>query len=168
MRYTIKHTIETDADSFWNKLYFDPEFNQSLYREFFGYLTYDVLEHTIGPGGALTRRVAAAPNTELPAAAKAVLRTSTLAFNEVGHFDPVARKYSAQVAVDGTNKLKVSYEVTAEPAGDRACERIAVIHDEVKVPGLGAVIEAALQKGTRDSYNRAADFTNRWIRDKGL
>jgi hypothetical protein len=33
---------------------------------------------------------------------------------------------------------------------------------------VGKLVEAFIEKTTRDSYDRAAKFTNRWIREKGL
>jgi hypothetical protein len=45
---------------------------------------------------------------------------------------------------------------------------MVAVDNTVKVFGLGTLLEGFIEQQTRDLYARAADFTNRWIRDKGL
>ena len=33
MRYQIRHTFKTDADTFWNKVFFDTEYNSALFEK---------------------------------------------------------------------------------------------------------------------------------------
>ena len=39
---------------------------------------------------------------------------------------------------------------------------------EVKIFGLGGIFEKFLEKTMRESYQKAADFTNQWLERKGL
>jgi hypothetical protein len=170
MRYTIKHTIETDVDTFWNKLFFDTEFNRACIVDFLGFTTYEVLEDSRDPDGTIRRRVECAPKIELPGPARKVFGDS-VAYTEIGRFDPAQRKYfvrvepKAKVAMD---KIKTTSEIWAEPRGDKRCERIVQVETTVKVFGLGTLIEGFVEQQTRDQYAKAAEFTNQWIRDKQL
>jgi hypothetical protein len=167
VRYTIKHTVETDVDSFW-KLFFDTEFNRVLFQDFLGFTTYRVLEERTDPDGVIERRVESTPKVELPAAARKIFGDS-VGYIEVGRYDPKLRKYFVQVLPKmAGDKVKSSTEIWAEPLGDKRCERIVAVDNTVKVFGLGTLLEGFIEQQTRDLYARAADFTNRWIRDKGL
>jgi hypothetical protein len=168
VRYTIKHTIETDVENYLAKVFFDLEFNRTLFLDFLGFTTYRVLEDRIEPNGERHRRVESVPKVELPAAMRKIFGGS-VGYEEIGHYDPVARKYRVQVVpkVAG-DKIKTSSEIGFEPLEGKRCDRVVSIDNTVKVFGLGTLIEGFIEQQTRDLYARAADFTNRWIREKGL
>jgi hypothetical protein len=168
VRYTIKHTIETDVDSFWGKLFFDEEFNRTLFLEFLGFTHYKILEDRTEPNGERHRKIDCTPKIEMPAPMRKIFGDS-VGYVEVGRFDPNARKYSVQgLPKVGGEKVKTTSEIWAEPLGEKRCERIVTIDNTVKVFGLGTLIEGFIEQQTRDLYARAADFTNRWIREKNL
>ena len=167
MRYTIKHIIETDVDTFW-KLFFDAEFNRSLFVEGLHFTTYQVLEDTLEPSGAGRRRIECSPKIDLPAPARKIFGES-VGYTEIGRYDATQRKYFAEVVPKvAADKLKTTSETWAEPRGDKRCERLVQVDTTVKIFGLGGLLEGFIEQQTRDQYSKAADFTNRWIRDKGL
>ena len=170
MRYTIKHTIETDVDTYWNKVFFDAEFNRELFVDFLHFTTYEVLEDVREPNGVVRKRVECAPKIELPGPARKILGDSA-GFTEIGRFDPSQRKYFVDVlpkVAKAADKIKTTSEIWAEPRGDKRCERLVQVDTTVKVFGLGTLLEGFIEQQTRDTYAKAAEFTNRWIRDKGL
>jgi hypothetical protein len=171
VRYTIKHTIETDIDTFWNKVIFEPEFNRKLFVEFLGFTTYNLLEDRTDPDGVRHRRVDAVPKIELPAAARKVLGDN-IGFVEVGRYDPAVKRYYVQVLPKaGGDKIKTTTEIWAEPLGnpgDKRIERIVSVDNSVKIFGIGTLVEGFIEQQTRDSYARAAEYTNRYIRENGL
>ncbi|HKU40046.1 MAG TPA: DUF2505 domain-containing protein [Polyangiales bacterium] len=167
MRYTIKHIIETDVDSYW-KLFFDAEFNRAMFVDGLAFTVYNVLEDVREPNGAVKKRVECAPKIELPAPARKIFGDSTT-YTEIGRFDPAQRKYFAEVVPKvAADKIKTSSETWMEPRGDKRCERLVQVDTTVKIFGLGGLLEGFIEQQTRDQYTKAADFTNRWIRDKGL
>ena len=168
MRYTIKHTVNTDVETFWNRLFLDEAFNRALFVDFLGYVAFSLQHEAPAADGTIVRRLDATPKNELPELAKKLLGVKALAISEQGTFDPTARKYVGHASVIGSKKLAVDYELFAEPRGDKTCERVAVIQDTVKVPGLGTLIEAAIQKATRENYDLSANFSNRWLEQQGL
>jgi len=168
VRYTIKHTIETDSDTFWNKVFFNPEFNKRLFIEHLGFTSYQILEERTDPDGVAHRRVECVPKVELPAPARKVLGDN-LGFIEVGRFDPAVRRYYVQVIPKtGGDKIKTTTEIWTEPLGDKRCERVVSVDSSVKIFGIGTLIEGFIEQQTRDSYAKAADYTNSWLHDNNL
>ena len=168
MRYTIKHTIDTDVDTYFAKVFFDPEFNKTLFLDHLAFTNYKLLDERTEPDGMIHRRVDCTPKVELPAAARKIFGDS-VGFIEIGRFDPTQKKYFVQVQPRmAGDKIKTTSEIWAEPRGEKSCERIVVTDNTVKVFGLGTLIEGFIEQQTRDMYARAADFTNRWIKEKGI
>jgi len=168
VRYTIKHTIETDVDTFWNKLFFDAEFNRALFTEGLRFVTYNVLEEVREPSGVVRKRVECTPKIDLPAPARKIFG-DTAGYVEIGRYDPTQKKYFADVVPNvATEKIKTTSETWAEPRGDKRCERIVMVDTTVKAFGLGTILEGFIEQQSRDQYSKAAEFTNRWIREKGL
>ena len=168
MRYTIKNLIETDVDTFWNKVFFDADFNRGLFVDCLGFTTYNVLEDRKEADGSVHKRVECVPKVELPAAARKIFGQG-MGYTEVGHFDPKTRKYSVDVLPNvAADKIKTKSEIWVEARGDKRCERIVTVDNTVKVFGLGTVLEGFIEQQTRDSYNRGAEFTNRFIKERGL
>jgi hypothetical protein len=168
VRYTIKHTIDTDVDSFWSRLFFDEEFNSSLFRGFLEFSRYEVLEQRTAADGSVHRRVDCTPKVELPAAVSKLLG-SNVGYVEVGRFDPKQRKYFVEaVPHTAAERIKMTSELWVEPAGDKRCERIVNVDNTVKVFGVGGFIESYVEQQTRELYKFAAEFANRWIAEKGL
>lgn len=168
MRYTIKHIFNTDIDTFWDKIFFDREYNDTLFKQHLGFTVYDVLELEKKDDGSVTRRVRGVPKAEIPAAVKKVLGDSA-GYTEVGRFDPKARRFHVEVIPNtAADKIKTKLAMWVEPRGDEKVERFVEVDNQVKIFGVGKMVESVIEKQTRDNYGRAADFTNKWIADKGL
>lgn len=168
MRYTIRHTFDTDVDTFWNKIFFDPEYNSELFERYLKFTVYRVLELDRQPDGSVHRRVECAPPVEIPAVAKKIIGDST-SYVEDGRFDPKTKRFSLEVFPKvGADKIKSRVVMYAEPRGDKKLERVVEVDNEVKVFGVGKILEAFIEKETRASYDQSAAFTQQWIRDKGL
>src|SRR5262245_25373909 len=93
MRYTIRHTFNVDADTFWGKLFFDPAYNETLFKQYLKFKQYNVLELKHNPDGSIHRRVECAPAIEIPAVVKKVIGDST-SYVEDGRFDPKSRRFT--------------------------------------------------------------------------
>lgn len=168
MRYTIKHHIETDVDSFWSKLFFDAAFNRAFFVDYLEFTSYDVLEQRTDPDGTIHRRVDCTPKVELPGPARKLFGDN-VGFQEIGHYDPKQRKYFVEVVPRmAAERVKTTSAIWVEPAGDARCERIVTVDNTAKVFGLGTLIEGYIQQQTRELYSYSADFANRWIRERGL
>jgi hypothetical protein len=163
MSYTVSHTIDTDVDSLW-RLFFDQELARAMLREFGNVGNFEIVEERVDERGLRHRRIECWSNVEIPAFAKKLVGDG--AYTEIGCFDNVLKKYTAQcVPKHGADKFKTSFEITARPLGDGTrCERQITTENTVKVFGIGGMIESMLERTQREAHAQSAKFINGWIR----
>jgi hypothetical protein len=65
-------------------------------------------------------------------------------------------------------KLTVTGNMYTQPAGEKQCRRIYDSNVVAKVFGVGGMIESRIIQDVKASYDKAAQFTNRWVAEKGL
>ncbi|MBN1652811.1 MAG: DUF2505 family protein [Deltaproteobacteria bacterium] len=168
MQFTIRHTFESDPDTFWNKLFFDDDYNRALCQDHLQFSLYRVLSFVREENGVIRRRLEIAPRVEIPTAIKKALGDSAN-YVEDGSFDPAAGIWRFVVIPHiASNKIKTEGTLWVETRGERKIERICNINTEVKIFGIGKLLEDLIEKQTRASYDQAATFTHGWIRERGL
>jgi len=168
VRYTIRHIFNTSEDTFWDKVFFDTEYNETLFRKHLGFQQYQLLALDTRPDGSVERKVLGVPNVEIPAAARKFLG-DTAGYTELGRFDPKTKRFTADVIPKvGADTIKTKVTMWVEPRGERRIARLCEVDNTVKVFGLGKMLEGFIEKQTRASYDAAAEFTNRWLAEKGL
>ena len=168
MRYTIKHTFNIGADDFWNKLFFDAEYNRALFEGHLGFSVFKVLTLDTAADGSVHRKTECAPKVELPAAVKKVFGDNA-SYIEDGRFDPKTQRFTVDVIPKvGADKIKTRVVMWVDKKGDKQVDRIVEVDNSVKVFGLGGMLEGFIEKQTRANYDAAAVFTQRWIQEKGL
>jgi len=168
MRFTIRHVIDTDEETFWQQIFFDEPFNRELCLGHLKFEVFRVLEMNREPDGAITRRIQNQPPAEIPGPVKKALGDST-SFVEEGRFDPASRRWRFRVIpAVAPDRIRTEGQLWVEPRGEKSVERVIEVEISVKVFGLGRMVEELIARQTRSSYDQAAVFTNRWIREKGL
>ncbi len=162
MKVTISHEFQTDPDTFWSDVFFNPTFNEALYREGLGFPEYRVLEQR-DDGSTLVRRVQVTPKQEAPAAVQKLLG-GRFSYVEEGTFDRAKKVYRFRVVPASlADKIRAEGELRAEPAGPGRMRRVLEMTVEVKVFGIGGMAEGFVSKSMQESYAQAAAFTNRWL-----
>jgi len=165
-QFTCRHVFDTNVETYWDKIFFDEGYNLGLFREELGF-GYEVLELTKEADGTVRRKVRTTPKSDAPTAVKKLIGDG-LSYLEEGRFDPVKRRWLYTITPSKlADKISIKGELWAEPKGDKL-ERIATLDLEVKIFGVGKIVESFIEKTTRDSYDKAAAFTNRFVREKKL
>lgn len=168
MKFICTNVFNTDAETYWTKIFFDPDYNSGLYLEGLGFKGFEVLEITGEPGGDRTRRMKTEPKTQTPAVVEKLIGGS-ITYSEVGRLDAKTGKWTYAITTSKlSDKIKISGTLWVEPRGDRKIERFCEIDIEVKVFGVGGTIEKFVAETTRESYEKTGRFTNAWIAKKGL
>lgn len=168
MKYTIRHTFNIAAEDFWKKLHFEPEYNRALFEKHLGFSVYKVLEFETAQDGTILRKTECVPKVELPGPVKKIFGDNA-GYIEEGTFDPKTQRFTVNVIPKvGADKIKTRGVLWVEKKGDKQCDRVVEIDNEVKVFGVGGMVESFIEKQTRANYEQAAQFTNRWIQEKGL
>jgi hypothetical protein len=66
------------------------------------------------------------------------------------------------------DRIRIDGFIYAEAAGAGACIRKVDIDLEVKIFGVGGVIESFAAKTFKENFEAAARWTNRWLAEQGL
>ena len=160
----IEHVIHCSDDRFWS-VFFDPEYNEAL---FLGELHFESwrLVSLDDEGDRLERVVDVVPRIgDLPGPLKKLVEGGA-GYRERDVFDKKAKRMS--IHVDPTvlqGKLVISGTMWTEPVGDAECRRVYDTSVVAKVFGIGGMIENRILHDVRTSYDKAAAFTNRWVKE---
>lgn len=167
MHLSFSHVFEIDADGYWNKLFFDVEYNRRLYLEVLKFRTFEQLELKDEPGGARTRRIRIEPGIDAPAPLRKIIG-ERLAYEEIGRFDPERRRWNYKVVPSVMpEKVSITGELWVEPRGERRCERRAEVDIKVSIFGVGSLFESVIEKQTRASFEQVPAYTNAFVRERG-
>lgn len=168
MKFSLRHPYAIEPDAFWREVFFDPAYNEALYREGLHFEAFKVLDESNPPDGRRTRKLAVKPKLDAPAAIKKVLGDS-IDYVEEGRLDPSRPAWITRVIPSKlADKVSIHNEFWLERTGPGRSDRVASFDVEVKIFGLGGIFEKFLEKTMRESYQLAADFTNKWLERKGL
>ncbi len=164
--FTMTHDIDVDVDTFW-KIFFDDEFNQTLFLKELQFPKWKLLEHK-ETDDTIVRQVEGVPKMDAPGPVAKALGSS-FGYLEEGIFDKKNRTFRFKMKTTTmTEKLRNEGTVRVEPLGDKRCRRVVEIVAEAKVFGIGGVIESSLEKSFRTGWGRSAEFITTWARQKNL
>ena len=160
-KVTIRDHYQCSEDTFWEKVFFDVDFNRRLFVEHLQFDRWEVTEHEEDEDG-IRRIVEVVPTTaEVPAARRKVAGGS-LGFREEGTFDRKARRHRFRVITSRLgDKLRVEGEIYVEPRGENTCERVVELSVNAKIFGIGGMLERRIIADIEMNYHKAATYANR-------
>lgn len=168
MKFTVRDVFDTDASTFWDRVFFDPEYNRRLYLDTLKFKAFEILEQTGGPGVARTRRMRTEPASDAPTIVTKLIGGS-MTYEENGRWDPATEIWTYAITISKmADKVKIGGRFWLEPKGEKSIERVCECELEVKIFGVGGAIESFIEKTTRESYEATARYTNEFIREKKL
>jgi hypothetical protein len=164
---TLRHEMNCDAETYWEKCVLVDEYNKRLFSEKLQFKSYELIEQK-DLGDTVTRKVKAEPKpANLPGPIKKAIGDS-FGYTEEGTYDRKAKKYSFRTIPHGfPDKVKIQGSMRCEAAGDKKVVRITEMHVEVKIFMIGGMVEDRIVADIKDSYAKAAEFTNEWVKEKG-
>jgi hypothetical protein len=164
----IEHTFNCSEDTFWDRIFLDPEYNERVYKTELKFPLWREVSRE-ERGGALHRVIEVVPYVgELPTALKAVVGEG-IGYEERGVLDRSAKTYKVTVIPNKlADKISVKVDLWTVADGDKRCRRKARAECSVKIFGLGGAIEKRMLADLERAYAKSADFTNRFIAEKGL
>jgi hypothetical protein len=166
MRIEIRDTYAIDNDEYWDEVFFDDAYNAALYGPGMGFDGREIIEQTTGEDGRVVRRrMRVDPKLDAPAPVKKALGGST-AYTEEGQMSADRRWKYRIIPARMADRIRIEGEMWGEPAGEGRMVRVARIDVDVRIFGLGKVIEKFVEKSMRDAYRDATRFTNEWLRKR--
>ncbi len=160
----IEHVFQCPEDRFW-KVFFDPEYNKGLFLGELGFESWKEVSRD-DQADRLERVVDAVPRIgDLPGPLKKLVEGGA-GYRERNVFDKKAKRMTISVEPSVLQgKLFISGTMHTEPVGEGQCRRIYVNTVVAKVFGIGGMIESRIIQDVRTSYDKAAVFTNRWVKE---
>ncbi|MFO0696763.1 MAG: DUF2505 domain-containing protein [Polyangiales bacterium] len=165
MKFHVEHVIPGIAPEDYEKLYFDEPFGIALCKEVRLLRTLEKLERD---EKRVVRHVTCEPEgRQIPAPVAKILGGARIAYTEElsytwgsfhGTWRTVASLLTDKVSSHGT------VDFVRVPEGTK---RVVDGEVEVRLFGVGGVVERFIVADVEKSYADAAEFTNRWLRERG-
>ncbi len=162
------HEIHCDVDTYFDRCVLDAEYNRRLFHDELKFLNYELVEQK-DVGDTVVRKVKADPQVKnVPGPIKKVMGES-FGYTEEGTYDRKTKIYTFRtIPAAFPDKVKINGSMRCEPLGEKKVRRITEVHIEVKIFMIGGMVEDRIVGDVKHSYQVAADFTNVWLKEKGL
>ncbi len=163
----FEHVFECDADTYWDKIFFDEEFNRKFFLE--GIKFHHWHQRIVEQNDKIIKRVVEVqpPIGDMPGPVKKIIG-DRLAYNETGVFDRQTRRYHFDIEPStATDKTTIRGDLWLVGAGDKRVKRMAKVEVDVRIMMVGKIVEERIVSDLTASYSKAAEFTNAWVKQKG-
>ncbi len=164
----IEHVFNCSEDTFWNKIFFDDEFNDRTFKDALGFPVYEKLKQDESET-EIRRSINVVPKLgPMPGPLKALIGEG-LGYREDGVYDKKTRRYSLVIVPNKlADKMTVKGMLYSKPQGDKKMVRVFECSVVAKIFGVGGMLEKRIIADMEENYGKAAVFTNQWIADKKL
>jgi hypothetical protein len=166
--FRVENVFECSQSTFWEKVFFDAEYNRRLFYDELHFSEWRELEQT-DEGERVRRRVKATPPiADLPGPLKAAIGDGA-GYDETGVFERAKNRYDARVRPNVLgDKVTVELVFRTEPLDEQRCRRIVDGTVNARVMLIGGMLEQRMMDDLKRSYEKSAVFTNRFVAEKGL
>jgi hypothetical protein len=164
---TIEHVYNCSEDTFWGSMFFDDAYNDALFKEALEFPVYEKLKQD-DTDAEIRRSINVVPKLgPMPGPLKAVIGEG-LGYKEDGVFDKKTRRYSLVITPNKlADKVTIKGTLYTKPQGDK-CLRVFECTVVAKIFGVGGMLEKRVIADMEESYKKGAEFSNRWLAEKGL
>lgn len=164
MDIRCEHIIDIDAEEYFDKIYFNDEFNSQLFKDL-GFKEREVVKQE-DRGDTIYREVRQVPVRELPKVILKALGAEQLEYTEKGTYHKDRKMVDIEVVPSiKPDRIKVTGRFWIEPIEPGRCRRLFEMSVKANIFGLGGTIEKSIAEETRKSYDVSAEITARYIRD---
>lgn len=165
---SFDHVFNCTENTYWDKVFFDEAYNQAMFVESLHFNRWKLISSDESDA-KLERVVEVEPPVgDIPKTVKKVLGDN-FGYRELGTFDKKTKRYSVDVKTNVMgDKIKVHGEIWLEPVGENKVRRMAKFDVDVKIFGVGKVVEGIIARDMGNQFEDGSKFTNEWIAKKGL
>ncbi len=164
----IEHIYNCSEDTFWDKIFFEDSYNEELFKKALEFPGYEVVDQK-EDDSSIRRSIEVVPKLgPMPGPVKKLIGDG-LGYREDGTFDKKTKRYNIKITSNKlADKIKIEGVLYVEPAGDGKVNRIFEAKVNVKIFGVGGMVEKQVIGDMETSYAKGAEFTNKYIAEKGL
>jgi hypothetical protein len=165
--FRLEHDFECSQETYWERVFFDEEYNRRLFHDELHFPEWRELEKK-DEGSRVLRYVRALPPLEnLPGPLKAVIGEGA-GYEERGVYDRTTHRYEAKVLPNRlADRVTVTLSMATEPLGEHRSRRVVSGSVTAKVFMVGPLLEQRMISDMSRSYEKSAEFTNRFLSEKG-
>jgi hypothetical protein len=166
--FKTEHVFECSEDTFWDKVFFDDDYNRRMFKDALEFPVYEQLKND-EDDKEVRRSINVVPKLgPMPGPLKAVIGDG-LGYREDGVYDKKTRHYKMVITPNKlAEKMTIKGELYTKPKGDKQCTRVFECTVVAKIFGVGGMLEKRVLSDMETSYDKAAVFTNQWLKEKGL
>ena len=160
-KFETTHEIDCTTEVFW-RTFLDNNFNEQLYKDWLGYPQFSVMAQNETDNEAV-RQWIFSPKWDLPGPVSKLVGSPWL-IQADGTLDKKTGfwkvKYTSKTMAD---KIRLEANMRLELVDDKRVRRIIGNDLEVKIFGIGGLMESSLEKNLRQDSDKTAAFMNKWI-----
>jgi hypothetical protein len=165
MSTTRKLTLDfaISAESYIYDLYFSEEFSKALYLEGLGFSRCEQISFDRTAANHIQRTLRLCPAMNAPKPVQKVLG-DTQQYDEIGSFTPATNTWSYNVIPSTmASKIQTVGQMAVEASGPNRCTIHFEVTFDVKLFGVGKVIERFMASQFDDNLSKQKRFTEDWI-----
>ncbi len=163
----IVHDFECSEQAFWNT-FLNNDYNKEMFIESMKFARWEVLKFDVSDLTA-DRIIEVEPRVgELPGPIKKVVGDK-VGYREEGRLDRSQNCYELRITPGMlASKISVSGRQYTKPDGDHRCQRIFEATVEVRLFGVGSLIEKHIIRDMQKGYDAGAEFTRGYMERHGI
>ncbi len=166
-RVRIEHDFECSEKAFWDT-FLNTEYNKEMFCQKMKFPRWELVKFEL-TDDEMHRVVEVEPYVaELPGPIKKVIGDS-IRYQEKGRLDRKAGRYDLEILPGKlADKIRVKAKQYTQSLGESRCRRIFEAEIEIKVFGIGSMIEKNIASDMRKSYDVGAAFTRDYMSRHGI
>jgi hypothetical protein len=166
-RIRIEHTFECSEKAFWDT-FLKEEYNKEMFCQRMKFPRWEITTFEAKEDEVI-RVVEVEPYVgELPGAIKKVIGDN-VGYREEGRLDRIKNSYKLKVIPARlADKLFIKGEQFTQSLGESRCRRVFEAEVQVKIFGIGGLIEKHIVGDLKRSYDVGADFTKNYMKEHEL
>lgn len=138
------------------EVYFSEDFNNRV-AKISGLKKRELVEEKRHEDGSRDRRVRMEPNVTLPGPIQKFVGNQTISYDEVSRYDAGKKQVTYHIDSKANDRIQVKGTITFVPEGTGVRRKIDGVI-EVKVLGLGGLVEKFVEAETQKGYAKIAVF----------
>jgi len=163
LKFQVFGDYDVGVNTFWDHVFFVPEFINELYRVGLNFERHEILSEKIEDNGHRERSLKAYPNFDLPAPLRKHMG-SQFHYIERGRYDRVGQRWITDIHIPKFGqKLTIRSTMSFRPNGGNRSIRHVEFDVNVNVFGFRRLLEPFLERTLKETYERARIVTNDWI-----
>lgn len=164
--FEIDHVLPCPPEVFWSQIHNNEAFYHALYREHLGF-DFAIEARDEATGACRTKMIPKIPAPDVVLRALGAKSAEDFAMTEDGRWNPERKRYEFRILTSlMPERVDVRGVMELRPAPEGKCVRHMEFDLDVKLFGVGKIVEAFVERSVRQSYDQSGAFTAQYLEKK--